>query len=370
MVRASLKSVAALLFASCLAAGMLAVFQVLPAYAQDVQVTAKVNYPMGKVDVAQGQSGADAGNASEGGSETITLSGASDAMPGAVNFAVEVTDPYICIEWIKVSGGDKEVVIASCKPNDLNAAFYESGVASELSTTLGISIGGMASESSPSTAPGESYKHAAKFYLTGITSDVTIEAYCDFTEQQTLTFYRNYDASDWEAYPQYFRHYGEPLGDPAPDPEREGYVFLGWATSRDGQPVEWDSQALMGLENLSYYAVWQKDDVPTSPGEGEGVEPTPPTGGEEETDSGNDTSDKGDANKGAADSGDGSGQDAAGSGDGAAKSAAGSDGEAAVLAKAGDDSATAVAAAAAASLLAGAVLTGCALSRKAARAKR
>ena len=369
MVRASLKSAAALLFAVCLAAGALAVFQVLPAYAKDVQVTAKVNNPMGKVDVAEGQTGANAGGENAVSLKTITLSGVSDAKPGEVHFAVEATGSYMCIEWIKVSSGGKEVVIASCKPNDLNAAFYEPGAASEMNNTLGISIDGMKSESSPSTAPGESYKHTAQFYLTGITSDVTIEAYCDSTDQQTLTFYRNYDASDWEVDSRHYRHYGEPLGDPAPDPEREGYVFLGWATSRDGQPVEWDSQELMGLENLSYYAVWQKDDGPTSPGEGEEVEPTPPTGGEEETDSGNDASDKGDANKGAADSGDGSGQDVAGSGDGAAKSVAGSDGEAAVLAKAGDG-ATPVAAAAAASLLVSAALAGCALSRKAARAKR
>lgn len=369
MVRASLKSVAALLFAACLAAGVLAVFQVLPAYAQDVQVTAKVNNPMGKVDVAEGQTGANAGGENAASLKTIMLSGVSDATPGEVHFAVEATGSYMCIEWIKVSSGGEEVLIASCKPNDLDAAFYEPEVASKLNNTLDIDIDGMASESSPSTAPGESYKHAAQFYLTGITSDVTIEAHCDFTEQQTLTFYLNYDESDWKYDHRHFLHYGEPLGDPAPDPEREGYVFLGWATSRDGQPVEWDSQKLMGLENLSYYAVWQKDDEPTSPGEGEEVEPTPPTGGEEETDSGNDTSDKGDVNKGAADSGDGSGQDAAGSGDRAAKSAAGSDGEATVLAKAGDGT-TAIVAAAAASLLVSAALAGCALSRKSARTRR
>lgn len=343
MVRASFKSVASLLFAACLVAAALAFVGVSPAYAADgqVTVTVKVNMPLGVVDVAEGDFGADAGSADAGYSDTITLQNVDPDKGGMVDFAARATEPFGCIESITITCDGKTYEAASCKEGDPADGFYDvsAGYLNKDEGILYIDHLGSASYPNvtyPSAAPGESYKRYASFTLSHIESDVTIEVDCDLTSQQTVTFHRNYDPSDSDTLKTpYYRHYGEQLGAAPAVPAHEGYTFLGWATSPDGEPAEWDPEALMYDKSLNFYAIWQAN---------EEAEPLPPADGEEENDGNNNDSPE-------------------------KNNAAPSEDEAPALAKTGDDM-TALATAAAMGALASLAVAGAALARARQRSER
>ena len=293
MDRATIKTTAALLIATCLAAAALVLAGTPQAYAADVMVAAKANMPMGTVDVVEGNSGADASGESASYSKTVTLTGATADDPGIVHFDTEATSVYGYIVQITVKCGGETWVIGSCKNNNATADFYDEAAGS-LSGQSALSIQSLESEADFRYAPGKSYKHGASFVLSGITSNITIDVEYDWTDQQTLTFYYNHEGSDIEP-EKYYLHYGETLRTPPEFAAPEGYTFLGWASSPNGQPVEWDANALMGLENLSFYAIWQKSSEPTPPeSEGEIVPPSDDQG------NGNDSGEN-DSNKDGAD---------------------------------------------------------------------
>lgn len=290
MVRASFKSVASLLFAACLVAAALAFVGASPAYAADDQVTVTVNVDnLGRVDVVEGENGADPGKNAPGESKVITLSDVATGEGGEIAFATKTTNPFGYIEEITVTYKGESKVVATCKPNDPNAEFYDVGPGATLIDDLRIK-GNLFSSSYPdvdyeSSAPGESYERSARFNLSRIEDDVVIDVCYNLGPQQTVTFHRNYDGSDSSIIetPLYY-HYGEQLGDAPAVPAREGYTFLGWATAPDGQPVEWDPEALMYDKSLNFYAVWQANEEP---------QPLPPTDSKEEN-AGNDSLDKND----------------------------------------------------------------------------
>lgn len=291
MVRTSLNRAISLLFAAFFVAAALAFVGASPAYAADGQVTVTVeaNQPMGVVDVVEGDSGADAGSADAEYRTTITLQNV-EPDGGMVHFAARATEPFGYIKSITISCGGETYEVASCKQGDPVGDFYNvrSGYLDENKRVLHIDSLGSSSYPNvtyPSAAPGESYKRSASFKLSHIESDVTIKVECESTQQQTLTFHRNYDESDSDTVgtPHYY-HYGEQLGDAPAVPAREGYTFLGWATTPDGQPEEWNPEALMYGESLNFYAIWQKN---------EESQPLPPAESEEEA-GGNDSSEKDD----------------------------------------------------------------------------
>ncbi len=266
MTRATIKATATFLIAACLAAAALVLAWTPQAYADDVTVTVNGDNPDGTVDVAEGDSGADAGGVSADYSKTITLSEVTQDKPGTISFDTEATSIYGYIKQISVSYEGQTLIVASCKSGDLTAGFYDV-VNGSLFSGRNLSIQGIESESDFRYAPGKSYKHGASFVLSGITSDITIDVEYDWTDQQTLTFYYNHEGSDIEP-EKYYLHYGETLRTPPEFAAPEGYIFLGWASSPNGQPAEWDDDALMGLENLNFYAIWQKSSESTPP-EGE-----------------------------------------------------------------------------------------------------
>ena len=276
MTRATKKTTAVFLIAACLAAAVFVLAWAPQAYADDVTVTVNGSNPDGTVDVVEGDSGADVSGGSSEYSKTITLSGIAQDKPGTISFDTEATSIYGYIKQIVVSYEGQTRIVASCKSSDLTAGFYDV-VNGSLFSRGSLSIRDIESESDFRYAPGKSYKHGASFVLSGITSSVTINVEYDWTDQQTLTFYYNHDGSNVKPV-EYFLHYGDALKTPPEFLAPEGYTFLGWASSPNGQPVEWDANALMGLENLNFYAIWQKDSEPTPP-ESEG-EIVPPSDGE------------------------------------------------------------------------------------------
>lgn len=282
MVRTSLKYAISLLFAACFAAAALAFVGASPAYAADGQVTVTVNVDnnLGRADVVEGGSDADPSQNAPGGSKTITLSNVTADKGGQIAFATEATNPFACIQEIKITYKGETLVVATCKPGDPSARFYNVNPSSKLIGNLRIGEN-LTSNPYPdvdyeSPAPGESYKRSAIFDLSRIEDDVIIDVRYDLTQQQTLTFHRNYDEFDSDTLKTpYYRHYGEQLGDAPAVPAREGYTLLGWATTPDGQPKEWDPEALMYGESLDFYAIWQKN---------EELQPLPPAESEEEND--------------------------------------------------------------------------------------
>lgn len=290
MVRTSLNRAISLLFAACFVAAALAFVGASPAYAADDQVTVTVTVDnLGRVDVVEGENDADPGQNVPGGSKTISLSNVTADKGGKIAFATETTNPFACIQEITITYKGQTRVVATCKPGDPSDGFYDVGDTEKVIDNLRIG-GGLTSNPYPdvdyeSPAPGESFKRSASFDLSRIEDDVVINVRYDLTQQQTLTFHRNYDESDSDTVgtPHYY-HYGEQLGDAPAVPAREGYTFLGWATTPDGQPEEWNPEALMYGESLNFYAIWQKN---------EESQPLPPAESEEDA-GGNDSSEKDD----------------------------------------------------------------------------
>ncbi|QPK94285.1 InlB B-repeat-containing protein [Actinomyces sp. zg-332] len=83
-------------------------------------------------------------------------------------------------------------------------------------------------------------------------------------ENPKLTFVRNYDANDETKVgnPVYVEYNKTAEGDVLPDsvpadPTRDGYKFIGWATTRDATAADFDANAPV-TEDKTYYAIWKE----------------------------------------------------------------------------------------------------------------
>ncbi len=278
MIRTLSKFVLAVLFAAFVAVAAVALAYVPQAHAEDQPtgstVTVQANEPDGVVGVVEGTSGLEPGSLGQDYSQSITLKNTAGSNGGSISFATRATSPYIYIESITITYEGKNYVVGSYKSDDHDAVFYDWPTDS---SAVGLQLKNFVSTNNNTEANlGVSFENEVNFVLSGIKGDVVINVQCEWTEQYQMRFHLNYDAGDTADLDPHYRHPGEQFGAAPDDPVREGYTFLGWATSPDGQPEAWNPEEYMGTKNLDFYAVWQKSDSPTSP-EDEGEQPLPPS---------------------------------------------------------------------------------------------
>lgn len=283
MTRTTEKTTATLLVAVCLAAVALLLAWAPQAHAADAKVTLTVNNELGmsnlgKANVVEGEdkSATLEGGVLDGETKTIKLTNVDSRDGGKIDFiTTAVDDSHAYIKSIYVTYGGVKICFAQSKqdgslkfyePEHLDVEFSPGFVlhskqygSNHYKDVLGNYLGG--------------YMNNATFDLSRIKGDVTIKVTYALMETHALTFNSGFGDSGSSVLETRTVYSGDWLGAAPNVPVREGYTFLGWATTPDGTPAKWDEKQIMGFDDLNFYAVWQKDGESTPPEE-EVVEPS------------------------------------------------------------------------------------------------
>lgn len=271
MTRIASKTFALLLLAICLAAGALVLLPATQAQAIDNPTVTIESDDLGKV-YAAGMDNAvyPNGDIPSQTSQTVTLDKELDPAGYVAGFATASADGHSYIREVTISNETTTVVFGKYDPKDPEG-FFRIGKGELTAIDAYMGTWGKSLYLDKKTG----YITSLRFYLSHVEENITVSVTYAPIDPFTLTFYRNYSASDSTVIAQHELYYGDELGTAPADPTREGYTFVGWATSPDAtEPVEWDAEKTMGDASLGYYALWKKNDTA----------PTPPAETDEKTD--------------------------------------------------------------------------------------
>lgn len=110
--------------------------------------------------------------------------------------------------------------------------------------------------------------NALIIYGISTSNDITVEAVYEELPKWTVSFDLNGGTGDA---PSIETYQGDSIVIPNYRPFRDGYTFLGWATSSNATTAEYVSGDEFNPDgNIILYAVWEKSDEPITPGGGSG----------------------------------------------------------------------------------------------------
>ena len=111
-----------------------------------------------------------------------------------------------------------------------------------------------------SALSGHAFKGVAEGSLTGtVQADQTVRVRLKFVSVYRIGYNQNTSDSVSNVPPDQVKEYGEDLTLISYRPDRRGYTFLGWATSKDGPVVYQRGDTYTLNASVTLYAVWKKD---------------------------------------------------------------------------------------------------------------